>query len=175
MDEEPVAAAAAASAAKRATAPTRGGSPLSEEHLDIVRRRFADDRFAGSLGIELEALSEDRITMRMVLREDMLNWFGRPHGAAIYTLADAAFSVLTNNKNNLSVALDCSITYHAGAEVGEALRVEGEELAITGKTAGFLFKVFVERDDGDLLIATMKSVAYRTGRPIQASSGPSEG
>jgi acyl-CoA thioesterase len=148
----------------------QGGSRLTQSDLDIVRRRFPQDAFAGSLGITLDELLDDRVTMRMRLREDMLNWFARPHGGAVYTLADAAFSVLTNNKNNLSVAMGCSITYHASAEVGEMLVVEGEELAITGKTAGFLFRVYVERAEGRSLVATMKSVAYRTGRSIEPSS-----
>jgi acyl-CoA thioesterase len=147
-----------------------------QEHLDLVRRRFAQDSFAGSLGITLEDLTDDRVLMRMALREDMLNLFGRPHGGVVYSLADAAFSVLTNNKNNLSVALDCSITYHASPDPGVVLVAEGETLALTGRTASFIFKVYAEaeapgrsqgRSGSDRkLIATMKCVAYRTGKPI---------
>jgi acyl-CoA thioesterase len=147
------------------------GVALMQEHLDVVRQRFPQDRFATSLGIVLDELTDDTVKLRMRLRPDMLNWFGRPHGAVVYALADAAFSVLTNNKNNLSVALDCSITYHASADVGAHLVVEGETLALTGRTGSFLFRVYAEEDraeagDGRALIATMKSVAYRTGRPI---------
>ena len=73
------------------------------EHLDIARQRFAHDNYAGTLGIVLDDLTHDTIRMHMQLRDDMLNWFSRVHGGAIYALADAAFSVLANNSNNLAV------------------------------------------------------------------------
>lgn len=61
------------------------------EHLDIARQRFAHDNYARSLGIVLDDLTHDTIRMHMQLRDDMLNWFSRVHGGAIYALADAAF------------------------------------------------------------------------------------
>ena len=96
----------------------------------------------------------------------MLNLFKRPHGGAIYSLADAAFSVLGNNTNNLSVALDCSITYHATPDSGTILIVEGETLSATRRTVAILFNVYMEKEGTRALVATMKGVGYRTGKPI---------
>jgi acyl-CoA thioesterase len=137
-----------------------------QEHLEIVRKRFEKDKYAKSLGIVLDELTNDTIQMHMQLREDMFNWFDRPHGGAIYSLADAAFSVLSNNNNNLSVALDCSITYHLSPDLGTILIVEGETLSVTRRTAAYLFKVYMEKEDMRTLVATMKSVVYRTGKTI---------
>jgi acyl-CoA thioesterase len=134
------------------------------DDLALVAGRFAQDPFAASLGISLVELTEQSVRLRLPLRPDLLNWFGRPHGGALYALADAAFSVLANNGNNLSVALDCSITYHASPAPDATLMVEGETLAITARTGAYLFRVYVE--DSRQLVATMKSVAYRTGRPL---------
>lgn len=136
------------------------------EHLDIARLRFAHDSYARNLGIELDDLTHDAIRMHMQLRDDMLNWFGRVHGGVIYSLADAAFSVLGNNSNNLAVALDCSITYHASPEPGALLVVEGEKLSVSRRTGSYIFKVYMEQHGKRTIIATMKSVAYRTGKPI---------
>ena len=136
------------------------------EHLDIARLRFAHDNYARRLGIELDDLTHDTIRMHMQLRDDMLNWFSRIHGGAIYSLADAAFSVLGNNSNNLAVALDCSITYHASPEPEALLVVEGEKLAVSRRTASYIFKVYMEQQAKRTLVATMKSVSYRTGKPI---------
>ncbi|MFB3886726.1 MAG: PaaI family thioesterase [Thermodesulfobacteriota bacterium] len=137
-----------------------------QEHLEIVRKRFESDQYAKLLGIVLDELTEDTIQMHMQLRENTLNWFNRPHGGAIYALADTAFSVLGNNTNNLSMALDCSITYHASPDLGTTLIVEGETLSATRRTAAFSFSVYMEKKGTRTLIATMKSVAYRTGKPI---------
>ncbi len=137
-----------------------------QEHLDLVRKRFEQDNYAKSFGIVLDELTDDTIQMHMQLREDMLNWFNRPHGGAIYSLTDAAFSVLGNNNNNLAVALDCSITFNASPDPGTILIVEGETLSTTSRTAAYLFKVYMEKEGTRTLVATMKSVSYRTGKPI---------
>ena len=136
------------------------------EHLEVVKKQFERDNYAKSLGIVLDKLKDDTIQMHMLLREDMLNMYDRPHGGIIYSLADVAFSVLGNNKNNLSVGLDCSITYHASPDPGTVLVVEGEILSNSRRTAAFLFNVYTEEKGMRTLVATMKSVSYRTGKPI---------
>jgi phenylacetic acid degradation protein PaaD len=141
------------------------------EHLDIARQRFAHDNYARSLGIVLDDLTHDSIRMHMQLRDDMLNWFSRVHGGAIYALADAAFSLLGNNSNNLAVALDCSITYHTSPEQGSLLVVEGEKLSASRRTGSYLFKVYMDQHGIKTIVATMKSIAYRTGMPIDHTVG----
>ena len=137
-----------------------------QEHLDIARKGFEKDSYAKSFGIVLDELTDGTIRMHMPLREDMFYWFDQPHGGAIYALADAAFSVLGNNSNNLAVALDCSITFHASPDPGTILIVEGETLSTTRRTSSYLFKVYGEKEGTRTLVATMKSVSYRTGKPI---------
>jgi len=136
------------------------------EHLEVVKKQFEKDNYAKSLGIILDKLTDDTIQMHVQLREDMLNMYNRPHGGIIYSLADVAFSVLGNNKNNISVGLDCSITYHASPDPGTVLVVEGKILSNSRRTAAFLFDVYTEKEGMRILVATMKSVSYRTGKPI---------
>jgi acyl-CoA thioesterase len=137
-----------------------------KDHLEIVKRQFERDEYAKSLGIFLDELTDTTIRMHMQVQGNMLNFFGRPHGGAIYSLADAAFSVLGNNQNNLSVALDCSITYHASPDPKALLIVEGRTLSLNRRTAAFLFNVYMEKEGAHIPVATMKSVSYRTGKPI---------
>jgi acyl-CoA thioesterase len=137
-----------------------------QQHLEIIKKQFDSDNYAKSLGIVLDELTDNTIQMHMQLREDMLNWSNRPHGGAIYAIADVAFSVLGNNTNDMSVALDCSITYHASPDPGTVLIVKGETISTTRRTAAFLFRVYMEKEEKRTLIATMKSLVYRTGKPI---------
>ena len=137
-----------------------------QEQLEIVRKRFEKDKYSKYLGIVLDELTDGTIQMHMRLRKDMNNWFDRLHGGAIYALADAAFSVLGNNSNNLAVALECSITYHASPEPETILIVKGGTLSVTRRTGSYLFKIYMEKDKARMLVATMKSVSYRTGEPI---------
>jgi uncharacterized protein (TIGR00369 family) len=142
-----------------------------QKNIEIIKKKFESDNYAVSLGVVLDELTEDTVRMRMPLREDMLNWAGRPHGGAIYALADVAFSVLGNNTNNMSVALDCSITYHESPDPGTMLIVLGQTLSETRRTAAFLFKVYMEKEGDLTLVATMKSLVYRTGKPIESDAG----
>ena len=137
-----------------------------KEHREIIERLFGNDEYARSLGIVHDELTDTKIRMHMRLDASMLNFFGMPHGAAIYSLADAAFSVLGNNSNNVSVALDCSITYHASPEPGSLLVVEGENISMNKRTGSYIFAVYTEKGGDRTRVATMKSVSFRTGRPI---------
>jgi hypothetical protein len=44
--------------------------------------------------------------------------------------------------------------------------VGGETLSTTARTAAYLFKVHMEKDGIRTLVATMKSVSYKTAKPI---------
>ena len=116
-----------------------------KEHREIIERLFGNDEYARSLGIVLDELTDTKIRMHMRLDASMLNFFGMPHGAAIYSLADAAFSVLGNNSNNVSVA---------------------ENISMNKRTGSYIFAVYTEKGGDRTRVATMKSVSFRTGRPI---------
>jgi hypothetical protein len=47
------------------------------------------------------------------------------------------------------------------------LVVEGETLSLNRRTAAYVFSVYSDDAAVRTLIATMKSVSYRTGRPIE--------
>ena len=136
------------------------------DKLEVIKDKFKNDNFAMNLGVKLDDLTENYVKMHMILKSDMNNFYGRPHGGAIYTLADAAFSVIGNNQNIISVALDCTITYHASPNPGEILYVEGKLLKSTRKISTFIFTLYTLNGGDQNLIATMLSTLYRTGRAI---------
>ena len=136
-------------------------------NLDIVKAQFKKDNFANKFRIVLDDLKENSIKMHMILDSSTLNLFGRPHGGAIYALADSAFSVIANNNNNLSVAIECSISYHNSPDPGKNLIVEGKEISGSNKIGTFLFELYTEDAGKHKAIATMKCTVYRTGKPIK--------
>ena len=134
--------------------------------LELIKDKFKNDNFAKNFGIVLDELKDDYVKMHMELQPEMNNFYGRAHGGAIYGLADAAFSVIGNNQNIISVALDCTITYHASPNPGETLYVEGKLLKQTRKIGTFLFTLYTLNGENQNLVATMLSTLYRTGRSI---------
>jgi len=135
------------------------------DSLELIKNKFKNDNYAKKFDIVLDDLKEDFVKMHMKLTPEMNNFHGRPHGGAIYSLADAAFSIIGNNQNNISVALDCNIYYHASPNPGEILYVKGERLKQSRKIGTYLFTIYVEVNGKQEKIATMTSNLYRTGKP----------
>ena len=79
--------------------------------LEEAREYFSRDRFAAENNIELTELGEDRCECRMTLRPQHINANGGIMGGVIFTLADFAFAVVTNNIHMPSVAQQISINY----------------------------------------------------------------
>ncbi|MGV9172483.1 MAG: PaaI family thioesterase [Promethearchaeia archaeon] len=132
--------------------------------LDVIKEKFKHDNYANQFGIKLDKLTKEKVLMHMEVNDGMLNFHGTPHGGAIYSLADAAFSVIGNNQNNISVALDCTINYHSAPKVGDILYVRGERIKQTRKIGTYLFKVFKKVEGEEARVATMMSTLYRTGK-----------
>ncbi|MBD3211580.1 MAG: hotdog fold thioesterase [Candidatus Lokiarchaeota archaeon] len=134
--------------------------------IEIIKDKFREDLFAQKLGVVLDELTENNVKMHMKLKPELNNFYGRPHGGAIYGLADAAFSILGNNKNIVSVALDCHITYHSSPDPEQILYVEGEIINQTRKIGTYLFTLYTKENGIRKKVATMMSTLYRTGKPI---------
>ncbi|MGZ8544035.1 MAG: hotdog fold thioesterase, partial [Flavisolibacter sp.] len=102
---------------------------------DVVSHMMKHDLFSQWLGIEIVEVKEGYSRIRMTLREEMINGFGIIHGGIAFSLADSAFAFACNNRNNLSVALDTSITFTKATRPGDVLTAEAKELH-NGRSTG---------------------------------------
>ena len=55
-----------------------------------------DDYASEWMGIEVVALDDGHATIRMTLRQEMLNGFGMAHGGMIFAFGDTAFALACN-------------------------------------------------------------------------------
>ena len=90
------------------------------QSLEEAREFFKGDRFATTNGMTIEDLGEDRAVCSMTLTENHRNAYGGVMGGVLFTLADFAFAVLSNNIHRLTVAQQVSVNYLA-APKGEKL------------------------------------------------------
>ena len=58
-----------------------------------------DDYASEWMGIEVLALDDGHATLRMTLRQEMLNGFGMAHGGMIFAFGDTAFALACNPAN----------------------------------------------------------------------------
>ena len=82
--------------------------------LEEAREFFKNDRFATENGMTIDELGEDRCVCSMDIRDDHRNAMGNVMGGVIFTLADFAFAVATNNVHMPTVGQQNNINYFSG-------------------------------------------------------------
>lgn len=126
--------------------------------LDQVFQRISQDSFARFLGIELLELGEGYSKVAMTVGDHMLNFHGIPHGGAIFSLADVAFSAAGNSHGQVAVALNVNISFLTTVPVGTRLYAEATEENLGRRTA--LYRMAVATEDGTL-VALCHGTVYR--------------
>jgi acyl-CoA thioesterase len=125
----------------------------------VVAGMLAKDAFSRWLGVELVTLRPRACTLRMRVRDDMVNGFGVSHGGIVYSLADSALAFASNTSGHVTVSVDNSISYPVPVQVGDELIAVAEE-ATAGARLGF-YRVTVARQDGTV-VALLQATVYRT-------------
>lgn len=131
--------------------------------IQVAKAMMKKDNFSQWLCIEIISISEGNSKLRMTVREEMINGFGIAHGGIAFALADSAFAFACNNRNNLSVALDATISFTRAVNVGDVLTAEAKEQH-NGKSTGlYLVTVMNQRNEQ---IALFKGTCFRMGKPL---------
>ena len=79
--------------------------------IETARKFFSNDRFATENGITLEERDERHAVASLALAERHRNAHGGVMGGAIFTLADFAFAVASNNAHRPTVAQQVSLNF----------------------------------------------------------------
>ena len=124
----------------------------------------ANEPFAQKMGIKLLELELGYSKVEMTYQpESMDNIYKRAHGGAIYSLIDEAFETSCQTHGTVSVALNVNVSYTDSPEPGSRLTAESKEITRSKKIAHYDISVI---DDTGRLIASSKTIAFRTGKPI---------
>lgn len=129
----------------------------------VVDHMMQHDRFSQWLGIEVLDVQTGQSTIRMKVRDEMVNGFGIAHGGIAFSLADSAFAFACNNRNQLSVALDTSINFTREVRVGDVLTATATE-EHNGKSTGLYIIRIMNQENK--LVAQFKGLCYRTDKKL---------
>lgn len=127
----------------------------------VVDRMLANDAFTRWLGAALVEVGVGRCTLRMKVRDEMINGFGVAHGGIAYSFADSAMAFACNGSGRVTVALDTSMSYPAAVLAGDELVAVAEEESNTSRLA--FYRVVVRKQD-DTIVALFRGTVYRTQR-----------
>ena len=136
---------------------------MATVHQDVVNHMMENDIFSQWLGIEVLEIKEGYSKIRMTVRKEMVNGFGIVHGGIPFSLADSAFAFACNNRNNLSVALDVTITFTKAVNTGDTLVAEAKEVHNGRSTGVYLITVFNQKNEQ---VALFKGTCFRTGKSL---------
>lgn len=111
---------------------------------------WAGDRASQALGMSLEDVAPGTATLRMTLREDMVNGHDIGHGGFTFTLADSAFAFACNSYNRRTVAAGAEVRFLAPTRLGDVLVASAVERSRDGRDGVYDVTVTV----GDTVVAT---------------------
>ncbi len=129
----------------------------------VVTKMMREDLFSQWLGIKVLDVKEGYSKIKMTLRNEMTNGFGVIHGGIAFSLADSCFAFACNNRNNLSMALDTSITFTKATKPNDVLTAEAKEIH-NGKSTG-LYIITITNQNGEQ-VALFKGTCFRTGKTL---------
>jgi acyl-CoA thioesterase len=128
----------------------------------VAEKMLRTDAFSRWLGIELVDVGVDRAVVQMTVRDDMVNGFGTSHGGVLFSLADTAFAYATNGHGDVSVAIDCTVSYPAAAHPGDVLTATAIQES-SSRRLGFC-RVTVQNQHG-ATVGHFRGTVYRTQTP----------
>jgi len=130
---------------------------------EVVEHMMEHDLFSQWLRIEVLEVKEGYSKIKLLIRKEMLNGFGIVHGGIAFSLADSAFAFACNNRNNISVALDVTITFTKAVNVGDTLTAEAKENHNGRSTGVYLITITNQNNEQ---VAFFKGTCFRTGKPL---------
>jgi len=131
---------------------------LMDQCLAALKKHFQEEPYARIFGIEIVELEEGRALLKMQTSARMNNLFGTIHGAATYSLLDAAFELAVNSHGTVAVALSVNVNYLNAALPGETLQAEARETNLSRKISACEIRI---TGQDARLVATAQALAYR--------------
>ena len=113
--------------------------------LQEAQEFFKNDRFATDNGAKIDHLDDEKCICSMELTDIHRNALGGVMGGAIFTVADLAFAVSSNNAHKPTVALDVTIHFLSPPK-GNKLFAESRCVK-SGRTTS-LYEIKVTDDTG---------------------------
>lgn len=136
---------------------------MSSIHHEVVNHMMENDFFSQWMGVEVLDVNEGYSKIKMTIRPEMVNGFGIVHGGIPFSLADSAFAFACNNRNNLSVALDVTITFTKPVNVNDVLIAEAKEVHNGRSTGVYLITISNQNNEQ---VALFKGTCFRTGKKL---------
>lgn len=128
---------------------------------EIFHRMFDHDPFSQWMGMELVSVETGTCTLRMAVRDEMLNGFGVAHGGITFSLADSAFAFACNSHGRQAVSVHCTIEHVAPVRNGDILTAVATEEHLGNSLSNYAIRI---HNAEGAAVAFFRGVAYRKAK-----------
>jgi acyl-CoA thioesterase len=128
---------------------------------EIIDKMMAEDKMSQWLGIEVLNYDPGSVSVRMTVRDEMVNGFNVTHGGITYSLADSALAFSANSHGIRSMSIETSISHLKSVHVGDVLTASTKQLTLTRKTGVYIMDVTNQKNE---LVAHFKGTVYRSDK-----------
>lgn len=133
---------------------------------EVFETMWMNDYFSQWLGLSAISIVNGACSMQLTIRKEMLNGHGTVHGGVLFAACDSVFAFACNSNNDVSVALDVSITYTRPAFEGDIITIHATRVH-HGNRIG-LYDVKALHANGQL-ICSFKGTCYTSSKQIVPS------
>jgi len=106
----------------------------TERATKSAKSLWAGDAASQALGMKVVEIDRGTATLQMTVKSRHLNGHGKCHGGIMFMLADSAFALACNSRNQKTVAQVNTITYIAAVSLGDVLTATASELSRSGRS-----------------------------------------
>ncbi len=131
---------------------------------------WKQDAMLRSLGLERLSIKAGHASVAMTVLPSMVNGIGITHGGAIFTLADATFSLASNSYNERTVAAHCCISFLQPTKLGDRLVATAREVARSARSGIYDVSVTLE----DAVIAEFRAHSRVIGGALLPATAAGE-
>ena len=128
---------------------------------EIIDKMMAEDKMSQWLGIEILDYTPGSVSLKMTVRDEMVNGFGVTHGGITYCIADSALAFSANSHGLRSMSIETSISHLSKVQTGDVLTVQSKELSLSRKIGVYEMDVY---NQDDILVAHFKGTVYRSDK-----------
>jgi acyl-CoA thioesterase len=128
---------------------------------EIIDKMMAEDKMSQWLGIEVLNYDPGSVSVRMTVRDEMVNGFNVTHGGITYSLADSALAFSANSHGVRSMSIETSISHLKSVHVGDVLTASTKQITLTRKTGVYIMDVINQKNE---LVAHFKGTVYRSDK-----------
>ena len=131
--------------------------------LELAQYMLNQDFFSQWMGIKLIEVREKYCLIEMPIKQEMINGLNTVHGGITFAFADSALAFSSNNTNEASVALNCTINFTKAVKLGDTLFAESILISDTRKTG--IYDISITNQD-KVLVASFRGTVYKIERKV---------